>query len=762
MIGVFICHCGINIGGVVDIDRLVEEVEKTTGDDVLVYRHLFVCSQAGQELITDKIEEENLDRVVIASCSPKHHGGIFSKCVGEKLNPYLWEMVNIREQCSWVHRDDPEKATSKALALIQGGIEKARKLEEIGKTSVPLTKDVLVIGGGIAGMHTSLELADKDFKVYLVEKKPNIGGNMVRLDRTFPTDDCSMCTISPKLNEVVNNQNITLITCAEVEEVSGRPGEYVAKVVKRPRYIDEEKCTGCGTCAEVCPMAILNDFDLNLAVRTAAYAPNSQAVPLKYSLDREKCIQCGLCAIVCEADAIVYDQKEEEMEFTVGAIVLATGYAQYDLSGTEYHYEHPNVVTGLELERLINSTGPTGGELKRPSDGKTPETVVFVQCAGSRDRRHMEYCSKICCMYATKNARLIKQEHPDMDVIVCYIDLRAAGRGYEEYYDAAREMGVTYIKGNVSDVIPDGDELSVRLENTMLDEIQEIKAGLVVLSSALIPSEGTVKMTKSLGLVRKQDEFAAPYHMKIAPVDTANMGMFIAGTCEAPKPIQECIVDASAVASRVSSFLKNDEMDVDLVTAFINPDICIHCGKCEENCVYGAITENEEGTFVVSDISCHACGKCAANCITTAVDYGHYSDIQIEAQINGILSADEDAIIAFCCDQCSYNAADLAGTSKKQYSPRIKIIHLPCSGRVSVNHIMYAFDRGAKGVMVAGCLKDQCHYIDGNYRAEENVEIAKKALSLMGIEAEKCEMYFMSSAMADKFVESVTEMDVKC
>ena len=378
MIGVFICHCGINIGGVVDIDRLVEEVEKTTGDDVLVYKHLFVCSQAGQELIKDKIEEENLDRVVVASCSPKHHGAIFSKCVGEKLNPYLWEMVNIREQCSWVHRDDPKKATAKAFALIHGGIEKARKLEEIGKTSVPLTKDVLVIGGGIAGMHTSLELADKDFKVYLVEKKPNIGGNMVRLDRTFPTDDCSMCTISPKLNEVVNNQNIMLITCAEVEEVSGRPGEYVAKVVKRPRYIDEEKCTGCGTCADVCPMAILNDFDLNLAVRTAAYAPNSQAVPLKYSLDREKCIQCGLCAIVCEAGAIVYDQKEEEMEFTVGAIVLATGYAQYDLSDTEYHYEHPNVVTGLELERLINSTGPTDGELKRPSDGKTPETVVFV------------------------------------------------------------------------------------------------------------------------------------------------------------------------------------------------------------------------------------------------------------------------------------------------------------------------------------------------------------------------------------------------
>jgi len=838
-IGVFICHCGNNIAGEVDIERVKEAVSSW---GVKVYDYIFLCSKPGQELIKKKIEEDDLKRVVIAACSPGHHYHVFRDCIGEKLNPFLWEFVNIREQCSWVHRG--EEATKKAIALIRGGVEKAKLLRPIGTTKVPINKNVLVIGGGIAGMQASLELASKGHRVYLVEKEPSIGGKMVKLDKTFPTDDCSMCTISPKLSEVAQNRNIELLTYSEVEEIDGRPGEYRVKIRRKPRYVDSEKCTGCGACTKssyeklivpngyelvdririheercvncnlcvkicgdlghgaltkgesspkydllkcvgcfecvkrcpkeaieivnVCPVKVPNEFNEGLGARSAIYVPFPQAVPSTHVRDPIHCLRlngkmpdCQGCLSVCEAQAIVDEDHEEIIELTVGAIVVATGYELRDMSGSEYNVEHPNVITALQLERLLSSEGPTGGEVVRPSDGRRPRSITFIQCVGSRDLRYNPYCSKICCMYALKQARLVKQKYPEIEIRICYMDIRAAGRWYEEYYKSTRELGIDFIRGNVAEVLEDGENLIVKVEDTLEGEVKEIPSELVVLSVSMNPSEGTLEIARMLGLRRGEDGFIDPLHPKIEPVDTVQEGIYIAGTCSGPKPIQESIAEANAAAGRASTFLKDDEMTVALTTGFIDTSVCILCKTCMERCTFDAVRQ-DDGKLKVEEVSCQSCGKCAVYCPSNAMSLRGLTDEQIEAQIRGILMEDPDSIIAFCCQHCSYNAADLAGLSKRKYSPRVKIIRVPCSGRVSPNHILTAFKYGAKGVMVTGCREGECHYIDGNFSAKERVLKLKELLDLCGIGGDRVEMYNLSSSEAQKWVECVNEFERRC
>jgi len=758
--GVFLCNCGDNIAGTIDIKKIKKELSKNK--NLVVKDHTFLCSESGQKLILQTLSDEDIDRVVIASCSPKHHWDIFRRCIQQKLNPYMWDMVNIREHCSWVH-SDKEKGTKKAMSLINGTIEKIGNHEPIVKKEISINRDVLVIGAGIAGMHASLELADKDFHVCLVEESPSIGGNMTKLGRTFPTDDCSMCTASPIMNEVYQHSNVDLMTLSEVVNFSGRPGEYVATIHTNPRYVDPNKCTSCGLCTEKCPTSVISSYELGLEKTKAIHIPFDSCVPEAAFIEANNCLKltkntCGLCEKVCPADAIDFTQKPVKKKIKIGAVVVATGYQQMDLSKTEYNLEHSDIINGLQLERMITPAGPTQGKILCPSTGEEPKTVTFIQCAGSRDQRHHEYCSNICCMYSAKNAKITRAKIPDAQINMCYIDIRAPGRRYEEYYRLLRQNNIKMIMGKPSEILEDvNGKLYFDIFDKATNKLLQLHPDLIVLATALEPSSGTKKMISLLNLPYGLDGFISPLHVKIAPVDTTVEGIYVIGTAEAPKSIQDCITDASSAASRIGTLLKSDTSIINLTTASINMEDCTKCGKCIEACNYAAITDDYE----ILDIACRGCGKCVAVCPSEAIEIRHLTNEQLRSQVEGILSLDQDSIIAYTSETCGYNAADIAGVSRLEYPASIKIVKVPCAGRLSVNDLIYPFEKGAKAVMVVACPKGLCHYIDGTESAEKVVIEAKKILNEKGFQSEKLQLIPIVSPDGPKFQRICKEEDRK-
>ncbi|MHC1585581.1 MAG: 4Fe-4S binding protein, partial [Candidatus Syntropharchaeia archaeon] len=538
-IGVYVCHCGINIAATVDVSKVVEFSSKL--EDVVIAReYSYMCSDPGQELIKKDIEELGLERVVVASCSPRMHEPTFRATISEAgLNPYLLEMANIREHCSWVH-DDREKATEKAMHLIAGAVYRAKLLEPLEAKEVGVIPSALVIGGGIAGIQTALDIADSGFRVYIVEKSPSIGGRMSQLDKTFPTLDCSACILTPKMVDVARHPNIELLTYSEVIGIEGYVGNFRVKVRKKPRYVDEEKCTGCGECATKCPVDLPNEFDENLGIRSAIYIPFPQAVPLKYTIDRENCIRCGTCKNVCKRDAIDYDQTEKIFEFEVGAIVAATGYDLLldPLVLEEYGYgKYDNVITGLEFERLCSAAGPTGGKILT-KDGREPKEVVFIQCVGSREIGEREYCSRFCCMYTAKHAHLVEERIEGAKVTVLFTDARAYGKGFEEFYNRVKREGVKYVRRDLEKPIEVRERFDGKLvvSATGMDESPiKIEADLVVLATAAIPREDASEISRLLNISHTGDGFFMEAHPKLRPIDTPSDGIFLAGCAQGPK-----------------------------------------------------------------------------------------------------------------------------------------------------------------------------------------------------------------------------------
>jgi len=649
-VGVFVCHCGINIAQNVDVEALTEYA--STLDGVVVSKNYkYMCSDVGATLIKDMIKQHKLDAVVVASCSPRMHEHTFREVVSDGgINPYRLEMANIREHCSWAH-SDKQQATEKAKSLIRSAVAKAKLLESLTPSKIPVTPNALVIGGGIAGIQASLDLANDGFKVYLVEQEPTIGGRMAQLDKTFPTLDCSSCILTPKMMEVANHSNIELLTYSEVVGLEGSIGNYKVKIKKKPRYIDIEKCTGCGDCAANCRLKnrIDSEFDMGMGKRGAAYMPFPQAVPLKYTIDAKHCLfltrgKCGdkpACKEACLQNAINFDQKEEIIEVKVGAIVVTTGYDLLDpTSMYEYGYANsPDVITTLELERLISSSGPTKGEILRPSDKQKPKSVTFILCVGSRDETQCSWCCRIGCMSVLKHVYLLREKlGEDLEINICYTDIRSYGKGYEEFYRKIRGLKTNMFRGRPSEVRDMKTYQKIDVFDTTTNKLFEIKTDMIVLVPALVPRKNSSELARLLRLTLSGDGFLLEAHPKLRPVDTFVNGIFIAGCCQGPKDIQDTVSQASGAASKAANILSKKELEIDPLITTVDEEVCTGCGICVEVCPYEARELNEKKKVArVIEALCMGCGACISACPSNASIHKNFTKKQLLNMVDDIV-----------------------------------------------------------------------------------------------------------------------------
>ncbi|MFQ5466452.1 MAG: 4Fe-4S binding protein, partial [Thermodesulfobacteriota bacterium] len=609
----------------------------------------------GQEMFKKVVKEHNLDGVIVSACSPHMHEKTFRRAAESAgLNPYQCEITNIREQCSWVHHDPTkETGTRKSIDLTRMTLERLKRNKPLKKISIPVNKRALVIGGGIAGIQAALDIADGGREVILVEKEPSIGGNMARLSETFPTMDCSQCILTPKMVEAELNDNITLMTYSEVEKVDGYIGNFSVRIRKKAKYVKEDLCTGCGECWEKCPFKAPSEFELGLSQRKVIYTPFPQAVPNIPVIDAPNChkIQrdkCGACAKVCGPEAIDFTQTDEIVTEDVGAIVVATGYQL--MENEKHHFDVygygkvADVITGLQFERLASSSGPTGGEIRRPSDGEVPKNVVFIQCVGSRDeKRGVSYCSKICCMYTAKHTMLYRHKVHDGQAYVFYMDIRSGGKRYEEFVRGAIEHdGAMYLRGRVSRVYERDGRVMVQGADTLSGSQVEIEADMVVLATAMVSRSGADRVAQTLGIGYDKHTFYNEYHPKLKPVETVTAGIFLAGTCMGPMDIPESVAQGSASASKVLALFSADELGREPITAEVNKVTCNACWDCYTACPYSAIekteVKNREGETVrwlahVNDGLCQGCGVCIAACRSKAVDLKGYTDEQVYAAL---------------------------------------------------------------------------------------------------------------------------------
>lgn len=659
-IGVFVCWCGSNIAGTVDVQAVSEALKSEPGV-VFSTNYQYMCSQAGQQMIKEAIAEHNLTGIVICSCSPRMHEATFRKTAKEAgINPYMVEIANIREQCSWVHKEMPV-GTEKAIILGKAAIAKVNLNTPLVPGETPVVKRALVIGGGIAGIQTALDIADAGFPVDIVEKKPTIGGKMAQIDKTFPTLDCAACILTPKMVDVAQNENIRIFSYSEVSEVSGFVGNFDVKIKKKARFVKEDLCTGCGACIDKCPMKkVPNEFNLNMDNRKAIYIPFAQAVPKVATIDPNYCNmlkngKCGVCSKFCAAGAIDYTQKDEYIEEKYGAIVVATGFNPISMDKfDEFAYnQSKDVITSLEFERLTNAAGPTAGKLLRPSDGEHPHTIVFVQCVGSRcdscAEKGKEYCSKICCMYTAKHAMLTRDKYPDTDVYVFYIDVRTPGKNFDEFYRrAVEEYDVHYIKGMVGKVVPEGKKLKVQASDLLSNKQLHIDADLVVLAAAIEPDKSARPLATMLTASMDTNDFFTEAHPKLRPVESPTAGVFLSGACQGPKDIPETVSQASAAAAKVIGLLVKDKLTGNPCVAHSNELMCNGCSSCERVCPYGAISYQDKEfrmpnrttairrIAVVNPAVCQGCGCCTVACPSGAMDLKGFASSQIIAEVDAI------------------------------------------------------------------------------------------------------------------------------
>jgi len=651
-IGVYICHCGINIAAKVDISAVVE-FANTLPNVAVVREYKFMCSDPGQELIQQDIKELGINRVVVASCSPLMHEATFRRATAEGgLNPFYFQMANIREHVSWVTADKAA-ATAKAKALVAGAVRRVNYHEALERQRVPVNPDVLIVGGGIAGIQAALTLADAGKKVYLVEREPTIGGYMAKFDKTFPTLDCAACILTPKMSAVRSHRNITLWSYSEVAGIDGYVGNFTVKVKRKPRYVIEEDCVGCNQCVEACVFKegkFSDEFNFGMSKRKPVYMPFPQATPSVVLIDPQTCLHLKTgkckqaCAAACERHAIDFTQQEQIVEVNVGAIILATGFKHFDAARmAQYGYgKYPNVYTSVEVERLVNASGPTGGEVLL-KDGRKPKSVAIIHCVGSRDEHTNRYCSRVCCMYSLKLAHLI-HERTEAEVFDFYIDMRTPGKGYEEFYDKLLKEGVHFIRGRAAEVtdwamIPDEEgKLVVRAEDTLIGIVRRIPVDMVVLAVGLEPQADAEEVRRLFNISCSKEGWFLERHPKLAPVSTFTDGIFIAGACQGPKDIPDCVAQAGAAAAEALSLVDRGHVELEPNTAFIVNTQCSGCKTCIALCPFSAIGYNaEKGVAEINEALCKGCGTCVAACPSGAAQQHLFTDEQVYEEIEGVL-----------------------------------------------------------------------------------------------------------------------------
>jgi len=755
-IGIFVCECGGNIGDVVDVKAVIDAVKNWEGVAVAKY-HKYLCSKPAQEMILEAIQKQNLDRVVVASCTPRMHLATFQSVLERAgLNPYMLEFVNIREQSSWVHGPHASaEATKKAISLIRGGYERSMELEPLQTISEKGSREILIVGGGIAGITAALELGYLGFKVHLVERKPSIGGNMAKLTKVFPTLDCAQCILTPRMAEVGRNPNVNLLTYAEVKEVNGRPGNYNVKVFMKPRGIDLEKCRSCGVCAKVCPVTVSDEFNEGLSERKAAYIEFPQAVPSAYVIDFDACTKCRKCEQLCPAKAISIDDPGKTVELNVGAVVLTTGYELYDAKNLEiYGYgNYKDVITMMDLERLVSATGPTGGYAKR-ADGSDVKKMAIVLCAGSRDKNYIPYCSRICCMYSLKQAFVLKKML-GIDVTVYYIDVRATGKGYEDLYWRDQEAGVVFVKGKVAEVYKNSDNgrLVVLAEDTLTGETREDEFDMVALATPMVPPAGLKELAAKLKVPIGEDGFITEKHPKLDPVDTLVTGVFVGGCALSPKDVRDTVSDGLGAAAKASLFLKGDYVTTSPEKAFVIADLCDGCEACVPVCPVNAISMSE-GKAKIDPFQCTGCGACIPVCPKEAIDFKNSTNRQLLATLRGVLAdkaADEVRVVAFVDKNVGYTGMDFLGLDRTNYPENIRIVAVPSTAILGLKHLLSAFAFGADGVLVI----EGSEEIDEHFTKKRMVEMGRE-LGKYGVESMRVRYSYVPLPVYKKAAELFT------
>jgi heterodisulfide reductase subunit A len=750
---VYVCHCGHNIAGVLDVAAIRDHAAQLPSVEV-ARDNVFCCAEPGQLEIQQDIQELGLNRVVVAACSPRLHEPTFRRTVKEAgLNRYLLEMVNIREQCSWVHGHDPRAATEKAKELVAMGVAKACLMAPLADRRVPMTRRALVIGGGLAGMQAALDIADAGNPVCLVERSPFLGGRVSGYWRTFPQGEPARCLITPLMSRVLQHPLIDLWTGGEVVDVQGHIGNFTVQLRTHPRCI-HTGCDLCGSCAEVCEAARPGGES------KAVYIPDPWCAPPLYAIDEAACTRCGACLAACPREVIDLDMQPETATLHVGSMVVATGFQLYEpgSNGGYDFYRYANVVTSFELERMMHPEGPTRGRVVRPSDGKPVRSVAFLQCVGSREEHGNRYCSRVCCMVSLKQAQTLKTES-GCEVAVYYRDMRPMKKSYEDLYAEVRALGVCFHRGEIREVEALGDEtLRIHGSNELLraSTIQDVD--LLVLAVGLEPAATAQSLREIVKLTVGSDGFFLEAHPKLRPLETVQDGIFLAGTCQGPKDISETVAHASGAAAKVNTLLAHESIELDGLIAEIDMEHCVGCLQCVEQCPFHAVKtveiqgEKKPRAAVVA-AACKGCGVCAGVCPTGAAEILGFTEDQILAQVRAALQVRAgEKVLAFACNWCSYAGADFAGVSRLSYPTNVRIIRVPCSGRVSERLIMQALRLGAGKVLVSGCHPPgDCHYVSGNLRAEERVEKLRRKLAKKGMDPGRLHLEWISATEGPKF-----------